>query len=303
MNSELKSVSITLVRQTTDSTPLDVLTGPLEKALLHAGTTFVTLGPDAVDILTRASEEQLPVLRNAVTKAVPGGVDICVQFAANRRKRLLLCDMDSTIIGQECIDELADYAGIKDRIAAITERAMQGELDFESALTERVGLLAGLPVAALQTCFEERITLTPGAKTLVATMKANGAVCHLVSGGFTFFTSRVARAAGFQADFANVLIDDGKCLTGDVQRPILGRQAKLDRLNEALADHGLVSDDAMTIGDGANDMAMIEASGMGIGFNPHPVLARAAKAVITGKSLETALYFQGYPKDEWVVEA
>lgn len=258
------------------------------------------LGPDALDVYGAGDEVDLHALQTKLVFAFGPALDVCVQAVEGRRKRLLLCDMDSTIIQQECIDELAEYAGIKDKIAAITERAMRGELDFEAALTERVGLLKGLPVSKLQACYDERIHLTPGARTLVQTMKANGAMAQLVSGGFTFFTSRVAEAVGFDANFANVLLDTGTELTGEVQFPILGKQAKLDRLNTTLSELGLTLEDAMTIGDGANDSAMIEAAGMGLGFNPHPVLAKAAKAVITGPSLETALYFQGYDKESWI---
>ena len=258
------------------------------------------LGPDALDVYGAGEDVDLHALQTKLVFAFGLALDVCVQPVEGRRKRLLLCDMDSTIIQQECIDELAEYAGIKDKIAAITERAMRGELDFEAALTERVGLLKGLPVSKLQACYDERIHLTPGARTLVQTMKANGAMAQLVSGGFTFFTSRVAEAVGFDANFANVLLDTGTELTGEVQFPILGKQAKLDRLNTTLSELGLTLEDAMTIGDGANDAAMIEAAGMGLGFNPHPVLAKAAKAVITGPSLETALYFQGYDKESWV---
>ena len=209
--------------------------------------------------------------------------------------------MDSTVIGQECIDELADFAGIKAQIAEITQRAMKGELDFEAALTERVGLLKGLSTDALQTCFEQRITLNPGVKTLTATMRARGGHCLLVSGGFTYFTSRVAETAGFEENYANTLEFEGDALSGEVERPILGRQAKLDRLNEAAARFGLSQSDVLSMGDGANDLSMIEAAGLGVGYHPHPILAQAADAVIEGSSLANALYFQGIPKSEWVV--
>lgn len=226
--------------------------------------------------------------------------DICVTGAEAREKQVLICDMDSTVIGQECIDELADFANLRDRIAAITERAMRGELDFEAALTERVGLLRGLSQNALQTCFDERITLNPGIRTLTATMTARGAKCLLVSGGFTFFTKRVAEVAGFSENYANTLLFDGDKLSGEVGRPILGRQAKLDRLNDAVEELGLAQSDVLSMGDGANDMAMIEAAGLGVGYYPHPILAESADAVISGTTLATALYFQGIPKSEWI---
>ena len=259
------------------------------------------LSDHAVDIFYERDDASFDP--NSFAKSLAtDAVDVCVQPLAGREKKLLLCDMDSTIIQQECIDELAAYAGLKDKIAEITERAMRGELDFEAALTERVGLLKDLPLEKLQTCFDERIGLTPGARTLVQTMRARGATCQLVSGGFTFFTSRVAEATGFHANYANVLLDDGEVLTGEVQFPILGKQAKLDRLQSTADKLNITLDQSMTIGDGANDGAMIEASGMGIGFNPHPILAEMASAVINGPSLETALYFQGIPKSDWVTE-
>lgn len=280
--------------------PLNVLLGEARMALGYAEFEHRELGPGAVDIHLSQSAGAEDHLQNALLAQLPDHVDVCVQSEAGRQKKLLICDMDSTVIGQECIDELADYAGIRDKIAQITERAMQGELDFETALTERVALLKGLPVSTLQACFDERISLTPGARTLVQTMKAYGAKTLLVSGGFTFFTSRVAEAAGFSENYANVLLDDGNELTGRVQPPILGKQAKLDRLNEAAQNLGIGLSDAVTIGDGANDSAMIEAAGLGLGFNPHPILAEQAKAVISGLSLTTALYFQGIARERWV---
>jgi phosphoserine phosphatase len=220
--------------------------------------------------------------------------------AANRRKKLLVADMDSTIIGCECIDELADYAGKKAEISAITERAMRGELDFEAALTERVAMLKGLPVAVLQRCFDERVQLNPGAETLVRTMAAHGARCVLVSGGFTFFTSRVAALAGFHAHRANTLLDDGATLAGDVARPILGREAKLEALQEEVAALGAAPADALALGDGANDLAMIRAAGIGLAYHAKPVVAAEADAEIRHTGLETALFFQGFARSAFV---
>jgi len=240
----------------------------------------------------------------AVRSALQGTLgthgDICVMPLANRKKRLLICDMDSTVIGQECLDELADYAGLKAEISAITERAMRGELNFEEALTGRVGMLNGLGLDALQQCFDERISLNAGARTLVKTMEANGATTLLVSGGFTFFTSRVADEAGFGSNFGNTLIDDGEKLTGKVGMPILGREAKLTRLDAAAADAGLTRDDALAMGDGANDLAMIEAAGLGIAFEAKPIVAEKADAAINHTGLISALFFQGYSEDEFV---
>lgn len=239
----------------------------------------------------------------AVRSALQGTLgthgDICVMPLANRKKRLLICDMDSTIIGQECLDELADYAGLKAEISAITERAMRGELNFEEALTERVGMLEGLKLEALQQCFEERITLNEGAGTLVKTMEANGAVTLLVSGGFKFFTSRVADAAGFGSHHGNTLEDNGSSLTGKVGLPILGREAKLSRLEIAAKEANLTAADALAMGDGANDLAMIEAAGLGIAFEAKPIVASKADAAINHTGLISALYFQGYEENEF----
>jgi phosphoserine phosphatase len=225
--------------------------------------------------------------------------DMCVQPSRGRKKTLLICDMDSTLIGQECIDELADFAGVKDHVSGITERAMRGELDFEAALTERVALLKGLNLSVLETCFRERIVLNAGAATLCRTMKANGAKTVIVSGGFTFFTERVAQACGFEAHHANTLLDDGKRLIGDVGRPILGRDAKRQTLEKYCADLGGPSA-AIAIGDGANDLAMITAAGLGVAFYAKPAVAAAAHCAINHTDLTTALYFQGYKDSEFV---
>ena len=217
---------------------------------------------------------------------------------ANRRKRLLISDMDSTIIGQECLDELADFAGLKAQVSAITERAMRGELDFASALTERVAMLKGLDLSALEACYSQRVTLNPGARALIATMKEHGARCVLVSGGFRFFTSRVAKAAGFDVDRANTLIDDGKALTGEVGQPILGREAKLAALRDEAAALGLTSIDAVALGDGANDLDMIRAAGLGVAYKAKPIVAAETMARIEFTDLTAALFFQGYREDE-----
>ncbi|HUJ03074.1 MAG TPA: phosphoserine phosphatase SerB [Rhizomicrobium sp.] len=226
--------------------------------------------------------------------------DINVVASANRRKKLLVADMDSTIIGCECLDELADEAGLKPRIAEITERAMRGEILFEPALRERVGLLKGLPLSALEATYKRAVKLNPGAKALVATMKANGAYTLLVSGGFTFFTSRVAREAGFHEEQANVLLDDGATLTGKVREPILGRQAKLEALKAAIAKLHLTADDALAVGDGANDLAMIQYAGLGVAYHAKPIVAEAASTCIDHGDLRGLLYLQGYRYEEIV---
>ncbi|MEQ9504929.1 MAG: phosphoserine phosphatase SerB [Hyphomonas sp.] len=216
------------------------------------------------------------------------------------RKRLLISDMDSTIIGQECIDELADAVGLKAEISAITERAMRGELDFESALTERVARLKGLPLGELERTLTERLTLNPGARTLVATMKAHGAQTVLVSGGFTFFTARIAALAGFEFQRGNTLGDDGAALTGEVGRPILGRAAKREALEAFAKAGGYTSEDALALGDGANDLDMIKAAGLGVAYHAKPVVAAEADAAIRHTDLTAALFFQGFTSAELV---
>jgi phosphoserine phosphatase len=246
-----------------------------------------------------ASGEGLGALRKALEAAGP--IDLAILPAARfGRKRLLISDMDSTIIGQECIDEIADAVGLKAKISEITERAMRGELDFEAALTERVAMLKGLPLEALATTLEERITLNPGARTLIATMKAHGARTLLVSGGFTYFTSRVAELAGFESHQGNTLIDDGAALTGEVGRPILGREAKRTALLEAAAALGASADDTLAMGDGANDLDMIRASGLGVAYRAKPVVAAEAAGSIRHTDLTAALFFQGYKASEFV---
>ncbi len=227
-------------------------------------------------------------------QAAAHGVDWAITPAANRRKRLLISDMDSTIIGQECLDELADFAGLKAEVSAITERAMRGELDFEGALTQRVAMLKGLGLEALAACHDQRVRLNAGARELVETMKAHGARCVLVSGGFRYFTTRVAAMAGFDADRANTLIDNGEALTGDVGRPILGREAKLAALLEETAALGGSADDALAMGDGANDLDMIRAAGLGVAYKAKPLVAAQTRARIEHTDLRAALFFQGY---------
>jgi phosphoserine phosphatase len=225
-----------------------------------------------------------------------------VQPIAERRKALMLADMDSTIINVECLDELADFAGVKTQVAEITERAMRGELEFEGALRERVGMLKGLALSALQQAYDERVKLNPGARTLVRTMAAHGARCVLVSGGFTFFTSRVAVAAGFHANRANTLIEAGDALTGQVGEPILGREAKLAALKEEAQGLGVPLSQTLAIGDGANDLAMIEAAGLGVAYRAKPIVAAQADAKVDHADLTALLYFQGYRADQFVTD-
>jgi phosphoserine phosphatase len=235
----------------------------------------------------------------AARAALPGAaIDVIAQPSAGRRKRLLIADMDSTIVTTETLDELAAQAGIKDRIAAITRRAMNGELDFEGALRERVGMLAGLPVEAMQRTWEET-ELMPGARELVATMRAHGARCALVSGGFTFFTGRVAALVGFHEHHSNTLLEADGRLTGHVAEPILGRNAKLATLKRLAAEEGIGLDATLAVGDGANDLDMIKAAGLGVAFRAKPVVAAAARARVDHGDLRALLFAQGYRADEF----
>jgi phosphoserine phosphatase len=230
-----------------------------------------------------------------------GPVDIVLQGQRGRRKKLLVADMDSTMIGQECIDELADYAGFKDRVAAITKRAMEGELDFAPALRERVALLKGLPISTIDAVIHERIQLTPGGPALVKTMRANGAYTCVVSGGFTAFMARIAAAVGFDEYRANkLLVDAAGRLTGEVAEPIVGREAKRDTLIALRERFRLARDDTLAVGDGANDIPMIEAVGLGVAFHGKPALRQAARACIDHGDLTALLYAQGYRREEFV---
>jgi len=227
-------------------------------------------------------------------------IDIVVQPQAFRRKKLFLADMDSTMIGQECIDELADFAGLKAHVAGITERAMRGEIEFEPALRERVALLKGMPVSVVDEVLAKRITPTPGGRELVMTMRAHGAYTCLISGGFTLFTNAVAASIGFQEHRANeLLVADGK-LTGEVREPILGRAAKLATLIELRESFDLDNLDTLVVGDGANDLGMIQDAGLGVAYRAKPAVAAAAAARIDHGDLTALLYAQGYRRDEFV---
>jgi len=266
---------------------------------------FADLGKGAAHILSPGHAFDLPVpeaaaLMLARSRAEKLPLDINLVAAEKRRKRLLVADMDSTIINVECLDELADMAGLKPQIAAITERAMRGELEFEAALKERVGMLKGLKLDALERTYTERVGLNPGAKSLLATMRAHGAHTMLVSGGFGFFTRRVAEAAGFHAERGNTLLDDGVALTGEVGMPILGREAKLHALQEAVANLRIEFADSLAVGDGANDLAMIQKAGLGVAYHAKPVVAAAAGAAIQHNDLTALLYLQGYSDAEIV---
>ncbi len=287
-------LSFTLVAPDFDT--LQQALSPALEAVAAAGRPVKAtdqLGESATDIFVEADGAE-PLRAAAKSYLGRQAVDFCVQPADGRRKRLLLADMDSTIIGCECLDELADFAGVRTEVAAITASAMAGEIGFEAALAQRVAMLEGLPLASLQAAFDDRVRLNPGARTLVATMGGCGARCVLISGGFDFFTARVAAAAGFHAHRANRLVDDGERLTGRVVEPVLGRQAKLSALRESAADMGIDMAQTLAIGDGANDVAMIEAAGLGVAYRAKPILADAADARIDHTDLRSLLFFQGY---------
>jgi phosphoserine phosphatase len=226
-------------------------------------------------------------------------VDIVVQAEEPRWKRLLVADMDSTVIGQECIDELADYAGLKDKVARITERAMQGELDFPRALRERVRLLAGLDEGELKRCLDERVRLTAGAETLVQTMRAGGASCLLVSGGFLSFAEPIARMVGFDRVRANRLVFAGGKLSGEVGDPIVDAMTKRDALIETREQLGLRPGDVLAIGDGANDKLMIEEAGLGVAFRAKPALVEVADGELRHHGLDALLWVQGVSRRDW----
>ena len=252
---------------------------------------------DAADIMFQGS---LAIAREALAEMDHGALDIVVQPLGDRQKKLIVADMDSTMITVECIDELADYADLKPAIAAITERAMRGELDFRAALAERVALLGGMAESVLAECRRERVRLTPGARTLVQTMKAHGARAVLVSGGFMPFAGPVAEAIGFDRAVANELAIAGGKLTGAVLDPVVDSATKLAVLEAEAAAAGLPLGATLAVGDGANDIAMIAAAGLGIGYHAHPACAEAADAAIRHHDLTAILWAQGYARRQWV---
>ncbi len=265
---------------------------PAEIDLLHQGR--------AVDI--KSTGDSVASLLASVDGLLSpfAQVDWCLQpITSDRRKSMLIADMDSTMITVECIDELADFVGKKEEVSGITEAAMRGELDFEGALKERVALLKDLPVDALETCYRERIEIMPGAKSLVRTMTKNGAFAALVSGGFTFFTERVAGEIGFQTNRANILAIENDALTGTVIEPICGAQSKLDALKEYCTERGINAGQVLAVGDGANDIPMLQAAGLGVAYHAKPKTAAATHAAVRNGDLSTLLYFQGYHQDEF----
>jgi phosphoserine phosphatase len=263
----------------------------------------IPFAPRSLSSHDRTADRAMAEAARATLLAAIGGaaVDVVVQQAAGRRKRLLLADMDSTMISQECIDELADFIGERPRVAAITERAMRGEIDFAPALRERVAVLKGLPATVVDEVIARRITLTPGGRTVVRTMRRNGAYTCLVSGGFTVFTARIAAQIGFDENRGNRLVvgDDGR-FAGIVAEPILGRDAKLETLKELRHKLGLAREETLVVGDGANDLAMIGGAGLGAAFRAKPVVAQSAALRIDHSDLTALLFAQGYRRDEFV---
>ena len=263
------------------------------RSLLTSAEVGVLSPGRAVDLhfQGRPDGNEISALREALAGKP---VDLVVQNSAGRRKQLFLADMDSTMIGQECIDELADAVGLKAHVSAITERAMRGEIAFEPALRERVLLLKGLPGGIVDQIIAERITLTPGGTALVRTMRANGAYTALVSGGFTVFTGPISTMIGFDMHRSNELVIENGAFAGYVAEPILGREAKRETLEDLRAHLALAPEATMAVGDGANDLAMLGAAGLGVAFRAKPVVAEAAHARIDHTDLRSLLYFQGY---------
>jgi len=277
----------------------EALLSRLARTVPGIASTAALDGAVAADLFAEADDARK--LEADIRAALEGaGVDVIVQPAATRRKALFLADMDSTMIGQECIDELADVVGLKEHVAAITERAMRGEIAFEPALRERVALLKGVPLAVVEDIIQHRITLTPGGRELVRTMRANGGYTALVSGGFTVFTGPISAVIGFDEHRSNVLLADGSILCGEVAEPILGKQAKLDALIELRTRFNLAPEATLAVGDGANDLAMLGEAGLGAAFRAKPAVAAAADARLDHADLTALLYAQGYTGSEIV---
>lgn len=302
MASSQATLVATLIASPSQPAVTDDLVAKAARALGHETERTVLARGIAADLVLTAPAEA-EAIETSLRAALEGQpVDVVVQPFATRRKRLFLADMDSTMIAQECIDELADYVGLKAEVSEITERAMRGEIAFEPALRERVALLKNLPVEVVDEIIGKRITLTPGGPALVRTIRANSGYTCLVSGGFTLFTGPIGAKIGFDEHRSNHLIVDGEKLAGLVEEPILGREAKLATLIELRSRFNLAHHETMAVGDGANDLAMLGEAGLGVAFRAKPAVASAAHARIDHADLTALLYAQGYRSDE-IVEA
>jgi phosphoserine phosphatase len=300
MASPSNSLVATLIANPSQPAVSDEIVAQAARALGQETEQTILARGIAADLMTSGSQD-VKAVETTLRQSLDGQpIDIVVQSSAHRRKRLFLADMDSTMIGQECIDELADYVGLKAEVSEITERAMRGEIAFEPALRERVALLKNLPVNVVDEIIEKRITLTPGGTALVRTMRANGAYTCLVSGGFTLFTGPIGAKIGFHEDRSNRLILEGEKLAGLVEEPILGREAKLATLIELRTRFGLSSHETMAVGDGANDLAMLGEAGLGVAFRAKPAVAAAAHARLDHADLSALLYVQGYRAEDMV---
>jgi phosphoserine phosphatase len=300
MASSSERLVATLIANSLQPAVTDSIVAEAAKALGQETERAVLARGIAADLIVPAPADVQAIGKTLRELLADQPVDIVVQPLNGRRKRLFLADMDSTMIGQECIDELADFVGLKAEVSQITERAMRGEIAFEPALRERVALLKDLPVGVVDQIIAGRITLTPGGRALVRTMRAHGAYTCLVSGGFTLFTGPIAAKIGFDEHRSNHLIVEGEKLAGKVEEPILGREAKLATLVELRDRFGLSRDETMAVGDGANDLAMLGEAGLGVAFHAKPAVAAVAHARLDHADLSALLYVQGYKEEEIV---